>query len=505
MNDGDAPHGGAPDGDALGDHRLTAARLAKIEATRDSGIDPYPPRYDRTATAADLHTEYGRLAPGEESGVAVAVAGRLLGTRDLGKLAFGVLQDWSGRIQLFAQADRLGVGFAAFTALDPGDWIGVRGEVVTTKRGELSVRVEEFTLLAKALRPLPEKWHGLTDVEQRHRRRYVDLIVNQEAAQVLRARTATVRVLRESLDRRGFVEVETPMLHLLPGGALARPFATHHNALGVDMYLRIAIELHLKRLVVGGVDRVYEIGRVFRNEGVSPRHNPEFTMLELYQALADYTDMIDLTEELVVEAAEAVVGSTALEYGGRRLSLAAPWRRLDYVGSAEEATGVAWDLEMPLDEAREHALRLGIGVEPGWGVGKIVSEVWETHVEGSLWEPTVVLDYPKEISPLARDHRDRPGLVERFEVIVAGRELANAFSELNDPLEQRRRFEAQAAARARGDDEAHPIDEDFLLALEYGMPPTGGMGLGVDRLVMLLTGQESIREVVLFPHLRPEG
>ncbi len=492
-------------GEPLEEHRLTAARLAKVEDARAAGIEPYPVRYERTATAARLHGEYGDLGPGEGSGVTVAVAGRLLNTRDLGKLAFGVLQDWTGRIQLFADAGRLGDQFSAFTGLDPGDWVGVRGEVITTKRGELSVRVDELVLLAKALRPLPEKWHGLTDVEQRHRRRYLDLIVNREAADVLEARTATVRTLRESLDRRGFVEVETPMLHLLPGGALARPFTTHHNALGVDMYLRIAIELHLKRLIVGGVDRVYEIGRVFRNEGVSPRHNPEFTMLELYQALADYTDMIDLTEALVVEACESVVGGTDLEYAGRPLPLGAPWRRLDYVGSAVEATGVDWDLGMPIEAARDHALELGIAVEPGWGVGKIVSEVWEAHVEPTLWEPTVVLDYPKEISPLARDHRSREGLVERFEVIVAGRELANAFSELNDPIEQRKRFEAQAAARARGDDEAHPVDEDFLRALEYGMPPTGGMGLGVDRLVMLLTGQESIREVVLFPHLRPEA
>jgi lysyl-tRNA synthetase class 2 len=494
----------ATDGGSLEDHRLTAARLAKVEAARAAGVDPYPVRFERSATAAELHAAYGALGPGEESGTTVAVAGRLLNTRELGRLAFGVLQDWTGRIQLFVEARRLGGGFEAFIDLDPGDWVGVRGEVVTTKRGELSVRVEELTLLAKGLRPLPEKWHGLTDVEQRHRRRYVDLIVNREAADVLKARTATLRALRESLDRRGFVEVETPMLHLLAGGALARPFSTRHNALGVDMYLRIAIELHLKRLIVGGVDRVYEMGRVFRNEGVSPRHNPEFTMLELYQALADYTDMVDLTEALVVEAAEAVAGGTDLEYAGRRLSFGTPWRRVDYVGSAAEVTGVEWDLGMPIDRAREHALELGVGVEPGWGVGKIVSGVWERHVEPTLWEPTVVLDYPKEISPLARDHRSRPGLVERFEVIVAGRELANAFSELNDPVEQRRRFEAQAAARARGDEEAHPIDEDFLRALEYGMPPTGGMGLGVDRLVMLLTGQESIREVVLFPHLRPE-
>jgi lysyl-tRNA synthetase class 2 len=286
---------------------------------------------------------------------------------------------------------------------------------------------------------------------------------------------------------------------------LARPFVTHHNALGMDLYLRIALELHLKRLIVGGMERVYEIGRVFRNEGVSPRHNPEFTMLELYQAYADYLDVLELTESLVVEAAEAVVGTTELTYQGRELSMAAPWRRVRYVESTSEATGFEWDLEMPIDEARTRALDLGVEAEPGWGVGRVVAELFERHVEPELWDPTVVMDYPKEVSPLARAHRQDPRLVERFEVIVAGRELANAFSELNDPVEQRRRFEAQAAARARGDEEAHPIDEDFLLALEYGMPPTGGLGIGVDRLVMLFTDQASIREVVLFPTLRPEA
>jgi lysyl-tRNA synthetase class 2 len=491
--------------DHLEEDRLVKARLSKLDALREAGVDPYPVRFERSATAAELHDAHGDLDPGAETGVSVTVAGRLMNVRDIGKLAFGVLSDWSGSIQLFVQKNVLGDRFDDFTALDAGDWVGATGEVITTKRGELSVRVESFELLTKGLRPLPEKWHGLQDVETRHRRRYVDLIVNHEMRDILRARSAVVSSIRRSLDDRGFVEVETPTLHAQPGGALARPFVTHHNALGVDMYLRIALELHLKRLVVGGVERVYELGRVFRNEGVSPRHNPEFTMLEVYQAFADYTDMMDLTESLVVEAAERVAGTTEFEYAGRPLSLAAPWRRISYVGSASEATGVDWDLSMPVEEARAKALDLGVGVEAGWGVGKIVSEVWEARVEPDLWEPTIVLDYPKEISPLARMHRSEPGVTERFEVIVAGRELANAFSELNDPIDQRRRFEAQAAARARGDDEAHPIDEDYLLALEYGLPPTGGMGLGIDRLVMLLTGQESIREVILFPHLRPEG
>ena len=494
-----------PEGEHLQDHFLTAARLAKVEALRAGGVDPYPVLFSPTATAAGLHEAHSALAAGEGSGVRVAVAGRLMTLRRLGGLAFGVVLDGSGRIQLYADEALLGDRLGAFTDLDPGDWVGASGEVIRTRRGELSVKVEEFALLAKALRPLPEKWHGLQDVEVRHRRRYLDLVVNPQSRKVLAARSGVLASLRRTLDGRGFLEVETPTLQAQAGGALARPFITHHNAVNADMYLRIATELYLKRLIVGGVERVYEIGRTFRNEGVSPRHNPEFTMLECYQAYTDYFGMIELTEALVSEAAVAVAGTTELEYLGRPISLRPAWRRVTYLDATAEATGMAWDIAMPLEQAREQALELGIEVHPDWGVGKIVSEAFEARAEPSLWQPTVVMDYPKEISPLARDHRSRPGLVERFEVIVAGRELANAFSELNDPLEQRRRFEAQAAARARGDEEAHVLDEDFLLALEYGMPPTGGLGVGVDRLVMLLTGEESIREVILFPALRPEG
>ena len=489
----------------LGDNRLTATRLAKVDALRAAGAEPYPYRFDRTVLAGDLHERFADLGAEQSTGERVVVAGRLMGMREIGSLAFGVLQDQSGRIQLFAEAGRLDEGFADFTDLDVGDWVGAEGEVITTKTGELSVRVEVFTLLAKGLRPLPEKWHGLKDVEQRHRQRYVDLIVNERARDVAAARVATVTALRESLFRRGFVEVETPTLHALPTGGLAKPFATHHEALGADMYLRIALELHLKRLVVGGMERVFEIGRVFRNEGVSPRHNPEFTMLEVYQALGDYTDMIDLTESLVTEAAEAVAGGTALRFGDRPLSFAAPWTRIDYFGSVSEATEIEWGPRMDLDDARASASAAGVDVDESWGVGKLAAEAFETVVEPTLWDPTIVLDFPEEISPLARSHRSRDGVVERFEVIVAGMELANAFSELNDPVEQRRRFEAQAAARVAGDEEAHPMDEDYVRALEYGLPPSGGMGLGVDRLVMFLTGEESIREVILFPHMRPEG
>ena len=365
--------------------------------------------------------------------------------------------------------------------------------------------MERFTLLAKGLRPLPEKWHGLKDVEKRHRQRYVDLIVNERARQVASDRITIVESLRRSLRERGFLEVETPTLHTLPTGGRARPFDTHHDALGIDMYLRIALEMHLKRLVVGGMERVFEIGRVFRNEGVSTTHNPEFTMLEVYQALADYTDMIDLTEALVVEAAMAVLDGTEVDYKGKVLSFAAPWARIDYFGSVTEATDVDWTPDMEVETARAAARAADVEVDVRWGVGKLAEEVFGALVEPTLWDPTIVLDFPKEISPLAREHRSRPGLVERFEVIVAGTELANAFSELNDPVEQRRRFEQQMEARAAGDQEAHPMDEDYLTAIEYGLPPTGGMGMGVDRLVMLLTGEESVREVILFPHLRPEA
>ena len=496
--------GATPEGTSdLEEHRLTAVRLAKVEAMRSAGLDPYPTRFERTAVAAEIRSEHSGMAPGENSGIEVAVAGRIMNVRDMGKLAFAVLRDWSGDIQLFTTA--ADDGFESFGALDAGDWVGVTGEVMTTRRGELSVRVRELTMLAKGLRPLPEKWHGLQDVEQRHRMRYVDLIVNEESREVLRLRSAVVRGLRDAFERRGFIEVETPILQAVPGGGLAKPFETHHNALDMDMYLRIATELHLKRLIVGGVDKVFEIGRIFRNEGVSPRHNPEFTMLEAYWSLADYTDVMELVEKAIAEVAEEVLGTTLVEYGGVSLDLTPPWPRRGLFEITSETTGVEWDLDMPIDTARALALEHGVEAQPSWGVGKIVMEVFEEQVEASLSGPIFVVDYPAEVSPLAKSRSDDPRLVERFEAFVGGWELGNAYSELNDPVEQRRRFEAQARARALGDDEAHPIDEDFLKALEYGMPPTGGLGIGVDRLIMLLTGQASIREVVLFPHLRPEG
>ncbi len=495
-----------PDDEPTGleEHRLTGARLAKVEAMRAAGEEPYPFRFERSHSAAEVRDRWGDLVAGAATGERVTVAGRLVNARRVGGLVFGVLRDHTGDLQLFVEASGLGDRFEAFDDLDGGDWVGATGEVITTKRGELSVRVEQFVLLAKGLRPLPEKWAGLQDVEKRHRMRYVDLIVNEDARRTMVARVATIQSIRDSLLARGFLEVETPVLHAVPSGGLATPFATHHDALDQDMFLRIALELHLKRLIVGGADRVFEIGRVFRNEGISTRHNPEFTMLEVYQALADYGDMVDLTEALVTEAAGRVLGTTEISFGGRGMSLAAPWRRLDYVDAVAQTTGADWDPMMPTAEAATRAATAGVAVQPSWGTGRIIAEVFEALVESTLWEPTVVMDFPEEISPLARKHRSRPGLTERFEVIVAGNELANAFSELNDPVDQRRRFETQAAARAAGDHEAHPMDEDFLRALEYGMPPTGGMGMGIDRLVMLLTDHTSIREVVLFPHLREE-
>ena len=463
-----------------------------------------PYRVDVTDRAADLQAAHAELPPGEGSGVEATVAGRVMLMRDMGRLAFATLRDSSGSIQLMATAKGT-ANFADLVGLNLGDWVVASGEVVNTRKGELSVQVKEWQLLAEARRSFGDKWHGVTDPDLRYRQRYVDLWANESSRTTLLARSKVMSLTRRFLEDRAFVEVETPVFHPIPGGALARPFTTHHNALDLDLYLRIAPELYLKRLVVGGFERVYEIARVFRNEGLSTRHNPEFTMLELYQAYADYGDIMSLTEDLVAHLATEVAGSTKLTYDGREVDLTPPWRRATLTELVEEAIGIRVDVRMPVEELRRIAEEHGVEPEPTWGPGKLVLEIYEKTTEAGLWGPVFVCDYPMEVSPLARDHREVPDTVERFEAIVAGRELANAFSELTDPDEQRRRFEDQARQKAAGDAEAMVVDDDYVRALEYGLPPTGGLGIGMDRLVMLLTDTPTIRDVVLFPTLRPES
>ena len=462
-----------------------------------------PHRFDPDATAAEVHARFPDLEPGIETGQKVVVAGRLMLRRGQGKLAFGQLADSTGRIQLFAPAD-VTPRFEEFTSLSLGDWIGVTGEVMTTRKGELSVKVEEWTILAETRRSFPDKWHGITDPDTRYRQRYVDLWVTEESRSALQLRSRLVSLTRRWLEERGFMEVETPVFHPIPGGALARPFVTHHNALDQDMYLRIAPELYLKRLVVGGFERVFEIARVFRNEGLSPRHNPEFTMMELYQAYGDWTDMMSITENLVAHLATELCGGTTITYQGRELNLSVPWKRATLAELVEEQIGRPIGIDTPIDELRVLCDEHEVPWRDSYGPGKLLLELYEKTAESAQWDPVFVTEYPIEVSPLARPHRELAGMTERFEAIVAGRELCNAFSELVDPDDQRERFEAQAAEKAAGDDEAMSVDEDYLRALEYGLPPTGGLGIGIDRLVMLLADAGTIRDVVLFPTLRPE-
>jgi lysyl-tRNA synthetase, class II len=468
-----------------------------------SNADQIPYRFEDSVGAGSILERHGALSDGESSGERVRVAGRIMLSRPQGRLAFAELRDWSGSIQLFAQAART-EAFEELTKVSLGDWVGAEGEVVRTRRGELSVLVERWWLLAESHQGFGDKWRGVQDVETRYRQREVDLWANEGSRETFLQRAAAIRQLRLALDALGFVEVETPVLQPLAGGANAKPFATFYNALHADFYLRIAPELYLKRLVVGGFERVFEIGRVFRNEGISPRHNPEFTMLEAYQAYADYLDMAALIENLVAGAAIALNGGAFAPFEGRELDLTPPWRRASLTELVEEVTGVAVDLDMGAEELARRAGALGVECEPAEGAGRILYEIYEKTTEHRLIEPVHVMDYPEEISPLTRRHRSKPGYVERLTPIIAGREIAEAYSELIDPVDQRARLVAQAQRRAAGDEEAMPIDEEFLRALGHGMPPTGGIGLGIDRLAMLLTGKANIREVVLFPALRPE-
>lgn len=493
---------------------IRSTRLEKANQLRELGFNPYAYRWDKTHHAADLQTKYADLANGEEAEVEVSVAGRIMNRRVFGKLAFFTLQDETGTIQLYLDKKRIEAEMAdvdaeAFdhvkTLTDAGDILGAKGTIKRTEKGELSVYVKQYAILTKSLQPLPDKWHGLTDVEKRYRQRYVDLIVNPEVRETFRRRALVTAAIRRCLTDQGFIEIETPTLQTEAGGAEARPFVTHHNALDIDLFLRIATELHLKRLVVGGFEKVFEMGRIFRNEGISTRHNPEFTSIEVYQAYGDYHQMMALTEELIVAAAKSILPDLKVMYQGEIIDLTPPWRRATMHELVQEQTGLDFNSFSALDEAIAAAKSAGL-VDLGKcdSIGRLLVEAFEQKVEPTLIQPTFVMDYPVENSPLAKAHRSKPGLVERFELFIVGRETANGYSELTDPVDQLQRFEAQAARKAAGDDEAQDVDEDFVLALEYGLPPTMGMGMGIDRLVMLLTDSASIRDVIAFPLLRPE-
>lgn len=473
-------------------------RINKMKELEEKGIDPFGHRFERTHTSQQIIDNFESL-----EGAEATVAGRVMAIRGHGKASFVVLADNEGQIQIYIRMDEVGEEqYDIFHLWDIGDIVGVKGEIFRTHRGEISIKAKELTFLTKGLRPLPEKFHGLKDVELRYRQRYVDLIVNPDVKQTFIARSKIIRAIRNWLDNQGFLEVETPVLHNIAGGAAARPFITHHNTLDMDLYMRIALELHLKRLIVGGLEKVYEIGRVFRNEGISIKHNPEFTMLELYQAYSDYNGMMELTENMISDVARQVLGSDTITYQGEEICLKAPWRRITMFDAIKEYAGYDFN-EITTDEAaRAAAKEAGLEVEKDADRGNIINLFFEEKVEDKLIQPTFVMDYPIEISPLVKRKHDDPRLVYRFEGYIFGRELCNAYSELNDPIDQRERFVKQMELRAKGDEEANETDEDFLRALEYGMPPTGGLGIGIDRLVMFLTDAASIRDVILFPTLR---
>jgi len=480
-------------------------RREKLHNLREKGLDPFGKRFERTHQTEDIIAEYSEFEKEklEEKEVSVTIAGRIMTKRGKGKAGFAHIQDLTGQIQIYVRKDDIGEeAYEIFNTADLGDIIGVTGVIFKTKVGELSIKVKSFELLTKSLRPLPDKFHGLKDIEQRYRQRYVDLIMSPDSKKTFITRSKIIQAMRRYLDDHGYLEVETPTMHSIPGGASARPFITHHNALDMPLYMRIAIELHLKRLIVGGLEKVYEIGRVFRNEGVSTRHNPEFTMIELYEAYADYQDIMTLTENVIAHIAKEVLGSTTVQYGEYEVNLEPQWTRLHMVDAIKEHTGADFWKEMSVEEARELAKQHNVEINEHMQYGHIVNEFFEQKVEEKLIQPTFIYGHPVEISPLAKKNDEDSRFTDRFELFIVAREHANAFTELNDPIDQKERFEAQLKEREQGNDEAHMMDEDFIEALEYGMPPTGGLGIGIDRLVMLLTNSPSIRDVLLFPQMR---
>ena len=493
---------------------IRAIRLEKVEQLKDLGLNPYGYKWQVTHHTAELQAKYADLTNGEEADELVSVAGRIIARRVFGKLAFFTLQDETGKIQLYLEKKKIDTQMTdlptAFNHLkkltDSGDILGAKGTIKRTEKGELSIYVSEYEILTKSLLPLPDKWGGLTDIEKRYRQRYIDLIINPQVRENFRRRARVTAAIRRYLEERDFLEIETPVLQSEAGGAEARPFITYHNTLEMDLYLRIATELHLKRLVVGGFEKVFELGRIFRNEGVSTRHNPEFTTIEIYQAYGDYHDMMALIEDLIKTVAKEVIGTTEIPYQGENVNLENTWRRVTMHDVVKEKTGLDFNTFADFEAAKTASEAAGIEVPNDCqSIGKLLNEAFEQKVEETLIQPTYVTDYPREISPLAKPHRAKPGLVERFELFIVGRETANGFSELTDPIDQRERLEAQAAQKAAGNLEAHNVDEDFLAALEYGMPPTVGLGMGIDRLVMLLTDSFSIRDVIAFPLLKTES
>lgn len=475
-------------------------RLQKMQTMQEKNIEVFASRFDYSHHAQDILDNCETLIANETQ---VKVSGRIMAMRGHGKTMFWNIMDKTAKIQIYVRKDVLGDElYDTFKLYDIGDIVGVTGTVFKTKTGEVSIKAADITFLTKSLRPLPEKWHGLKDVETRYRQRYVDLIVNPNVRDTFVKRSKIISTLRNILNEKDFLEVETPMMHPIPGGAAARPFVTHHNALDMQLYMRIAPELYLKRLIVGGFERVYELGRVFRNEGISIKHNPEFTMVELYQAYADYNDLMALTEELVSKTAQEVLGTMKINYQGQEIDLTPPWNRITMIDAVKKYTDVDFNGIADIEKAREMAKQLNVHFEPNDGIGKIINLVFEELVEEKLIQPTFIIGHPKEISPLAKSNKLQPELTDRFEGFIFAREICNGFSELNDPIDQKERFLKQVAERASGDDEAHMMDEDFVTALEYGLPPTGGLGIGIDRLTMFLTDSTSIRDVILFPHMR---